>query len=246
MPSLNPPFVFPTGLPGLAWPVTKTPTFQTRLRRALSGREERSADYVPQAISRVSNLAEAAVIWQFELTFEFLRGLVAGAVSPFVGPFVGSGRAEIGTLYGFITSTRGPFYPFFFDDPTDDRVAGQPLGNTDGVTSHYQLVRFFGTPPSLLSEAITAPRTVSKVAVVDLNNNPHATPAWSVDQTTGILSFATPPTSGFSVVADFTYWHRCRFTDDAPADFEEFMYTLHSVKSLKFITALGDRTGAPS
>ncbi len=30
--------VFPT-LPGLAWSVTKSPTFQTRIQRAVSGRE---------------------------------------------------------------------------------------------------------------------------------------------------------------------------------------------------------------
>jgi hypothetical protein len=61
-----------------------------------------------------------------------------------------------------------------------------------------------------------------------------------------MLTFVSPPPAGFSVVADFTYWFRCRFTDDIPADIEEFMYLLHSVKSLKFLSALGDRTGAPT
>jgi hypothetical protein len=36
--------VFPA-LPGLAWGVTKAPTFQTRIQRAVSGRELRALDY---------------------------------------------------------------------------------------------------------------------------------------------------------------------------------------------------------
>ena len=36
--------IFPA-LPGLAWSVTKTPTFQTRIQRAVSGRELRALDY---------------------------------------------------------------------------------------------------------------------------------------------------------------------------------------------------------
>ena len=36
--------VFPA-LPGLAWSVTKAPTFQTRIQRAVSGRELRALDY---------------------------------------------------------------------------------------------------------------------------------------------------------------------------------------------------------
>jgi len=36
--------IFPS-LPGLAWSVTKTPIFQTRIQRAVSGRESRALDY---------------------------------------------------------------------------------------------------------------------------------------------------------------------------------------------------------
>jgi len=38
------PLIFPA-LPGLSWGVTKTPTFQTRIQRAVSGRELRALDY---------------------------------------------------------------------------------------------------------------------------------------------------------------------------------------------------------
>ena len=51
--------IFPT-LPGLAWSVTKTPTFQTRIQRAASGRESRALDY-------------PYPLWQFALVYDFLR-----------------------------------------------------------------------------------------------------------------------------------------------------------------------------
>jgi len=51
--------VFPS-LPGLAWSVTKTPTFQTRIQRAVSGRELRALDY-------------PYPLWQFTLVFDLLR-----------------------------------------------------------------------------------------------------------------------------------------------------------------------------
>ena len=51
--------VFPA-LPGLAWSVMKTPTFQTRIQRAVSGRELRALDY-------------PYPLWQFTLVFDMLR-----------------------------------------------------------------------------------------------------------------------------------------------------------------------------
>ena len=51
--------IFPA-LPGLSWSVTKTPTFQTRIQRAVSGRELRALDY-------------PYPLWQFALVYDFLR-----------------------------------------------------------------------------------------------------------------------------------------------------------------------------
>ena len=51
--------IFPA-LSGLAWSVTKTPTFQTRIQRAVSGRELRALDY-------------PYPLWQFALVYDFLR-----------------------------------------------------------------------------------------------------------------------------------------------------------------------------
>jgi len=85
--------VFPT-LPGLAWSVTKTPTFQTRIQRAASGRELRALDY-------------PYPLWQFALVFDFLRDNPT------------AGYDELRTLMGFFMLCQGAFGTFLFRDPSD-------------------------------------------------------------------------------------------------------------------------------
>src|ERR1700731_520521 len=73
--------LFPSLL-GLAWSVTKSPTFQTRIQRAASGRELRALDY-------------PYPLWQFTLVFDFLRDNPA------------AGYNELRTLMGFFMLCRG-------------------------------------------------------------------------------------------------------------------------------------------
>lgn len=125
--------VFPS-LPGLAWNVSKTPTFQTRVQRAVSGRELRALDY-------------PYPLWQFSLVYEFLRDNPA------------AGYDELHTLMGFVMQCQGAFGTFLFDDPTDDEVTAQPLGTGDGTTQGFQLVRTLGG----FVEPITAPNLLTSI-----------------------------------------------------------------------------------
>jgi hypothetical protein len=93
--------IFPA-LPGLAWSVTKSPTFQTRIQRAVSGRELRALDY-------------PYPLWQFTLVFDFLRDNPA------------AGYNELRTLMGFFMLCQGAFGNFVFNDPTDNSVTFQTL-----------------------------------------------------------------------------------------------------------------------
>ncbi|HEY1257782.1 MAG TPA: DUF2460 domain-containing protein [Stellaceae bacterium] len=197
--------IFPA-LPGLAWSVTKVPTFQTRIQRAVSGRELRALDY-------------PFPLWQFSLVFDFLRDDPA------------AGYNELRTLAGFYLACRGAFSTFLYDDPTDDTVSDQVLGTGDASQSVFQLVRSFGGAPGFV-EPIVAPNTVDAVYLNGLVQNPAN---YSVDPATGLLTFATPPTSGAVITADFSYYFRCRFIDDSYT-FENFMAKLWSVKKMTFIS----------
>jgi uncharacterized protein (TIGR02217 family) len=202
------PLVFPS-LPGLAWSVTKSPTFQTRIQRAASGRELRALDY-------------PYPLWQFTLVFDLLRDNPA------------AGYDELQTLMGFFMLCQGAFGTFLFRDPSDDQVAGQQIGVGNASTTVFQLQRSMGTtlPGGGFQEPIVAPNIVSAVHLNGITQSPAS---YSVDPNTGLVTFVTAPGSELIISADFSYYFRCRFVDDSYT-FENFMFRLWQLKKLTFIS----------
>jgi uncharacterized protein (TIGR02217 family) len=200
--------IFPA-LPGLAWSVTKSPTFQTRIQRAVSGRELRALDY-------------PYPLWQFTLVFDFLRDNPA------------AGLDELRTLMGFFMLCQGAFGTFLFQDPSDDRVSGQQIGTGDTLRTVFQLQRTMGEtlPGGGFLEPIPAPNVVSAVYFNGIIQDPAG---YSVDSMTGLVTFNTAPGSGLIITDDYSYYFRCRFVDDSYA-FENFMFRLWQLKKLTFIS----------
>jgi uncharacterized protein (TIGR02217 family) len=200
--------IFPA-LPGLAWNVTKAPTFQTRIQRAVSGRELRALDY-------------PYPLWQFTLVFAFLRDNPA------------AGFDELRTLMGFYLACQGAYGTFLFQDPSDYQVIGQYLGTGDSSSATFQLQRAMGTAliGGGFDEPIVAPNLITAVYFDGITQSPSS---YSSDPGTGLLTFSTPPGTGLVITADFSYWFRCRFVDDS-YDFENFMYRLWQLKKLTFIS----------
>ena len=200
--------IFPS-LAGLTWSVTKTPTFQTRIQRAVSGRELRALDY-------------PYPLWQFALVYDFLRDDPA------------AGFDELRTLLGFFMLCQGAFGTFLFQDPSDYQVTGQQLGVGNASTAVFQLQRAMGAglPGGGFLEPILAPNLVSAIYLDGITQDPAS---YSVDPDSGLVTFATAPGSGLIITADFNYYFRCRFVDDR-YDFENFMYRLWQLKKLTFIS----------
>jgi uncharacterized protein (TIGR02217 family) len=200
--------VFPS-LPGLAWSVTKTPTFQTRIQRAVSGRELRALDY-------------PYPLWQFTLVFDLLRDNPA------------AGYDELQTLMGFFMLCQGAFGTFLFRDPSDDQVTGQQIGIGNASANVFQLQRAMGAklPGGGFLEPIAAPDIVSAVYLDGITQSPGS---YNVDPDTGLVTFSTAPGSGLIITADYSYYFRCRFVDDSYA-FENFMFRLWQLKKLTFIS----------
>jgi uncharacterized protein (TIGR02217 family) len=119
---------------------------------------------------------------------------------------------------------------FLFDDPTDDTVAGQPIGTGNSSTQTFQLVRSMGG----CAEPMIGPNTVSGIFFNGVLQSPAG---YAVDADTGLVNFTTPPPTGQSITADFTYRFRVRFADDT-AEFENFMYQLWQLKQIKLQSAL--------
>ena len=198
--------IFPV-LPGLGWSVTKAPRFATRIQRAVTGRELRILD-------------QPYPIWSWTLTYPLLRDK-----SDTRGPGPGVGYDELRTLAGFFLQQQGAFQPFLFDDPTDRSVTAQLLGTGDSSAIAFQLVRAMGN----FAEPVTAPNLVSAVYFDGVLQSPAS---YSVDSTTGLVTFTSPPPSGQAITVDFTYYFRVRFADDT-AEFENFMLQLWQARQIK-------------
>ena len=152
--------------------------------------------------------------WHWELTFDFLRATPTAA--------------EFQSLAGFFNQCQGAFGTFLYADADDNAVTGQAIGTGDGATKSFQLVRAFGG----FIEPVLAPNVVSTVYFAGVAQAPAN---YSVDSTTGLLTFTAAPASGAAITADFTYYFRCRFAEDT-IDFEKFMATLYRAQKLALVS----------
>jgi uncharacterized protein (TIGR02217 family) len=192
--------VFPV-LPGIAWNVVRTPTWQTRTQQSVSGRETRQADWsYPR--------------YTWSLDYDILRST--------------PGFSELQTLIGFINSMQGGFGTFLYRDDDDNAAVNQQLGVGDGATVTFPLIRSFGN----YIEPVGRVNAVSSVTVAG------AAAAYTVNYDVGTESGSTitltaPPAAGATILASFTFYWRCRFSDDT-VDFTKFLYGMSSVSGLKF------------
>jgi hypothetical protein len=95
--------VYPV-FPGLAFSVTKTPNWGTRMQRSVSGRTLRTSDYVNP-------------IWTFKLIYAVLHDFV----------WCSTGPTELRQMMDFFNSSAGAFDAFLLRDPRDYTVTGQVL-----------------------------------------------------------------------------------------------------------------------
>ena len=108
--------VYPT-LPGLQFPIGKTPVLRTQVIQAVSGREVRGS-------------YQQYPLYEFSLSYEFLRDNNLGT--------------EADTLLGFVLTVGGMLQSFLYNDATDNAVTAQTLGTGNGTTTAFQLIRTIG------------------------------------------------------------------------------------------------------
>lgn len=190
--------VFPE-FPGLKWGRKKTAVWSTGTQKSASGREFRTAYYTyPQ--------------WRFSLSFEVLR--TKASVN------------ELEKLAGFFNARKGSFESFLYEDPADNAVTDQPVGNTVQGVARYQLVRSMGgfiEPVSVVKE-----RPAVKVGGTAL--------AYGRDYTVtdkGVLVFNTPQPPGRPITWTGGFYFRVRFTSDT-VDFENVLGSLWAAKKIEF------------
>ncbi|MDE2014194.1 MAG: DUF2460 domain-containing protein [Alphaproteobacteria bacterium] len=127
---------------------------------------------------------------------------------------------DLSAVIAFFEARLGRLYGFRFRDFTDFKSCApsalvaptdQPLGTGDGTTAAFQLAKAYLSGPASWTRAIKKPVAASvRVAV----NGAEATSGWSVDSTSGMVTFDMPPASGAALTAGFEFDTPVRFDSD--------------------------------
>lgn len=122
---------------------------------------------------------------------------------------------DAATLVAFFEARRGRLYGFRFKDFADFKscapsgtvsAADQAIGTGDGTTAAFQLVKAYGD----FARDVRKPVAGTVVAAVD----GVTTTALTVDTTTGVITFTSPPGVGAAVTAGFEFDTPVRFDTD--------------------------------
>jgi uncharacterized protein (TIGR02217 family) len=140
-------------------------------------------------------------------------------------------QAQIDELIAFFRARWGKAYGFRFKDWTDYKAAGQLLGTGDGALTQFQLVKHY--PSGIVIEVRTITKPVAGTVKVYLDTVEQLA-GWSVDTTTGLVTFSTPPAMGVEVTADFEFDVPVRFDTDHMAVTIE-TYRLHAWQQIPIV-----------
>lgn len=121
--------VYPV-LPGLGWPVKRSPVWETRTNRTASGR-------------RFAVTYWTYPIWRYKLAYEFLRRAPVAS--------------ELESLAALFNLMRGRWDYFLYSDPDDNAVSALQFGTGDGSTKDFALIRKIGTFAEPIGELNGAP-----------------------------------------------------------------------------------------
>lgn len=120
-------------------------------------------------------------------------------------------QAQLDALIAFFRARKGRAHGFRFKDWTDYTATAQVIGTGDGATTVFQLVKQY------VNGSMTETRTISKPVVgsetVYLDDAPQSS-GYTLDDTTGEVTFDTPPGVGVTITADFEFDVPVRFETD--------------------------------
>lgn len=134
---------------------------------------------------------------------------------------------QLSSLVDFFHAVIGMAHAFRFKDFTDCKSSGhydttvgptdQLIGTGNGVQTDFQLIKNYTKGAFSRQRDITKPVTNTvRIAINDVEKQPgDATYPWSVNTTTGLVTFTgTPPPDTESVKAGYEFDVPCRFDSD--------------------------------
>ncbi len=128
---------------------------------------------------------------------------------------------DLAAVVAFFEARNGRLHGFRFKDWADHRSclpSGSPspldqsLGTGDGVATAFPLVKRYASGAQSWTRGITKPVAgTARVAVGGVEQSS----GWSVDVTTGIVTFGAAPSAGIAITAGFEFDVPVRFDSDA-------------------------------
>lgn len=147
---------------------------------------------------------------------------------------------DLSAVTAFFEARRGRLYGFRWKDWADYKsgvpsaipaATDQPIGSGSGAATSFQLVKLYTSGAQSWTRTITKP--VAGTVALALNGVTQIT-GWTVNTTTGTVTFTTAPAPGAAVTAGFEFDVPVRFdtdTLDVTLDFER----LGSITSIPLI-----------
>jgi uncharacterized protein (TIGR02217 family) len=120
-------------------------------------------------------------------------------------------KTDMETLQAFFRARFGKAYGFRFKDWSDYSAIGQILGIGNGSQTQFQLIKMYTSGGNTYTRDIKKP--VTGTVKIYLNGLLQAS-GLTVNTVSAIVGFSTPPSSGFTVSADFEFDVPVRFDTD--------------------------------
>lgn len=186
------------------------------------------------------------------------RSSVPRWAQPLYGYDIVFGRKKRDVMHEFVkfyAARLGPANSFRFFDHADHTSAANGrdtpsdtdvlIGTGDGTTVDFQLKKVYASGSETLTRLITkpihnetlgVPYSTTYNVVISLNNAPLAS-GWTVNTTTGIVTFTTPPGAGVAVKAGFAFDVPVSFAQELDDDFKPEMadFDVTEMDSLRLI-----------
>ncbi len=127
---------------------------------------------------------------------------------------------DLAAVVAFFEARNGRLYGFRWKDWADYKsclpsgmpaATDQTIGTGDGATTDFQLVKVYASGSQSWTRTITKPVDGTVLVAID---GVEQTTGWSVDTTTGIVSFTTAPANGAAITAGFEFDVPVRFDTD--------------------------------
>lgn len=120
-------------------------------------------------------------------------------------------KAQLDALIAFFRARKGRANGFRFKDWSDYQATNSAIGTGDGSTQTFQLAKAYISGSTTETRHIRKP--VSGTITVYVNGTAQ-TSGVSVDTTTGVCTFTSPPVNAATITADFEFDVPVRFNTD--------------------------------